>query len=25
VSRVAGDTIDKVVEEVKDLVRNNTE
>jgi len=25
VSRVAGDTIDKVVEEVKELVRNNTE
>jgi serine/threonine protein kinase len=25
VSRVAGDTIDRVVEEVKDLVRNNTE
>lgn len=25
VSRVAGDTVDKVVEEVKDLVRNNTE
>ena len=25
VSKVAGDTIDKVVEEVKDLVRNNTE
>ena len=25
VSKVAGDTVDKVVEEVKDLVRNNTE
>ena len=25
VSRVAGDTIDKVVEEVKEMVRNNTE
>jgi predicted Fe-Mo cluster-binding NifX family protein len=25
VSRVAGDTVDKVVEEVKDLVRENTE
>jgi eukaryotic-like serine/threonine-protein kinase len=25
VSRVAGDTVEKVVEEVKDLVRNNTE
>jgi predicted Fe-Mo cluster-binding NifX family protein len=25
VSRVAGDTVDKVVEEVKELVRDNTE
>jgi hypothetical protein len=25
VSRVAGDTVDKVVEEVKELVKKNTE